>query len=162
MTLQTLGEEGPFQAPADGGGRKPGPLLIGCGVLLALLGVAILLFMIRGEGWIRGILAWSLGTVEEEVTAGLPEDLAAAERSRLLAAFDAARSAIREAEEIDVAALQALQPVMLEATRSVAAETLTRRQCLELATALERVASASERGERRRPERSGAPVPDPG
>lgn len=61
-----------------------------------------------------------------------------------------------------MAALQALQPVMLEVTRSVAADTLTRRQCLELATALERVALASERGERRPPEGSGAPVPDPG
>lgn len=163
MTLQVLGEEGPFQPPADGGGRKPGPLLIGCGVFLALIGVAILLFMIRGEAWVRGILAWSLGTVEEQVATAYPEELSAQERARLRSAFEAARVSIREAEQIDVEALQALQPVMLEVSRAIAADGLTRRQCLEMAAALERVAaSSSGRGERSKPLETEAPVPDSG
>lgn len=149
MTLQTVGEDGPFQPAADGEGRKPGPLLIGCGALLALLGVAVLLFMVRGEGWIRGIVAWSLGTVENEVTGALPTELTGEERARLLAAFAAARASIRESEEIDVGALQALQPVLLDVSRAVAADALTRQQCRKLTAALERLAAApGERGRR--------------
>ncbi|MGH9379233.1 MAG: hypothetical protein ACRD2Z_01270 [Thermoanaerobaculia bacterium] len=163
MTLQMIGDEGPFQPTADAGGRKPGPLLIGCGVFLALLGVAVLLFLLRGEGWLRGIAAWSLGTIEKKVMESPPEDLTAGERRRLEAAFVSARDALRGAERIDARAFQALQPTVLEVSRAMSADGLTREQYLELAAALERLAEGSaQRGEQERPEPRGSPLPDPG
>lgn len=70
--------------PQKSGSGCSRPLLIGCGVLLVLLGVGALILALNA-----GKLAtWAFDKFEEQIQAQLPDDIPAADRQRLGQAFD--------------------------------------------------------------------------
>lgn len=94
----------PTSPPVAAGRGCARPALIGCGVVVVLLGVAALVFLIR----VRDILAWTFHQMEDAVVAKLPTDTPQADRERLRDAFAAgARQAAKG--ELDASALQAVQ-----------------------------------------------------
>lgn len=110
------------------------PALIGCGVVVVLLGVAAIVLVAKA----KDLLAWTMGELQEQVMAALPEDVTAAERSRLDRGFDAALERIY-AGEVEPPALYALQRQLMNAAEKSQAKTLTRDDALDLLSALERV-----------------------
>ncbi len=82
----------PFSAePAATPGGCGKPLLIGCGVLAILLGIAAVFFVVKA----KSLLAYALDKLQAEVVSHLPEDVGDAERRRLEAAFDATLAKIK-------------------------------------------------------------------
>jgi len=145
MTLQTIEPQSPFDPESVGpesgsSGRLPRPLLVGCGILLLLIGIGLVAFLVKGEAVMRHLLAWSLDSVESQIMSALPDDLSGPERQRLQHAFDAAEASVRASKSLDVKALQTLQPQLLDVSRSLGKGKLTRQQCLQLAQALEKLA----------------------
>jgi hypothetical protein len=121
-------------APATTPGGCGRPLLIGCGILIVLMGIAAAVFVIKA----KDLFGWAMARFEEEVVRMLPEDLTSEERRRLDAAFDAALEAW-DASEADPVALQRLQEELWQ-TVSRSDGKLTREQVGKLTRALERVA----------------------
>lgn len=163
MTLQpTLDDGEPFQPDSvtPGSGRVPRPVLVGCGCLLGIIAVGLVVLVLRGEEVARWGLRWSLETVQREVEAALPEEIGEAERSRLDAAFRAARERI-EGEELDPASMQALQRVLPDISRALGEqERLRPEQVRELIEALESFAGTKSEtgdGSNRGAPRSGTP-----
>ena len=140
--------EGP-QEPPGGCGR---PLLIGCAVTAVLLGLLLLGLLWKAGDLMPALFRWSLDTFERQVAGRLPADLGEAERQRLADAFDRVVAAVEDGTA-DPAALQRLQPKLLEVARS---RELDREQVLELIEALEAVA-----GERA-PPAPAEPLPESG
>ena len=118
--------------PVAGGCSRAG--LIGCGVVILLLGAASLVFLFKAGD----LFGWALSQFETEITRALPEDLTESERQRLREAFDGAAEAVRSGE-FDPSALQSLQAKLRESLLDED-PTLTREQVLELTTVLEEVA----------------------
>lgn len=110
------------------------PLLIGCGVLLVLLGIAAIVLIAKA----KDLLAWTLNEFEDQIVTALPEEVTAGERARLERAFDAARTEIRDGE-LEPPALKALQRQLTKAAEKARAKSLTRDDVLDLLSALERV-----------------------
>jgi len=87
----------PFNNPQPTEPKKSGtgcsrPLLIGCGVLLVLLGVGALILALNA-----GKLAtWAFDKLEEQIEAQLPKDIPAEDRQRLGRAFDHLRESIQD------------------------------------------------------------------
>lgn len=80
-----------------GGPRSKGParpLLIGCGVILVLLAIALAVFFAYQDS----IAAWVFEALEAELEPRLPEDLPEDVRARYEAAFDRAIAAAREGD----------------------------------------------------------------
>ncbi len=140
--------------PTAGGRRQPQPfapppetategdgcrrsLLLGCAAAVVLAGVLLLVLLVKAGEWMPALFAWSLDQFEQQVTGNLPDDVDAAERRRLAAAFDAAAEAVADGTA-DPEALRRLQTILFEVAR--AGGELTRDQVLELAAALEAVA----------------------
>ena len=117
--------------PATGGCSRVG--LIGCGVVILLLGAAAVLFLFKAGD----LFAWAMTRFEVEITQALPEDCTEAERHRLQAAFESAAEAVRSGE-FDPLALQRLQGKLRESLLDED-QSLTREQVLELTVTLEEV-----------------------
>lgn len=110
------------------------PLLVGCGVLAVLVGVAAIVFLLKAQD----LLSWTMEKLEEQIVAALPEDVTAEERQRLERGFDAAIAKIR-AGEIEPPSLTALQRQLQQAAAKAPRKDLTREDVLDLLSALERV-----------------------
>ena len=118
--------------PAGGGSGKR-PLLIGCGALLVLLGIAaIFLVAKRAE-----LVGWLYQKLEAQILAKLPEDVTPEERQRLGRAFDSAADAIG-AGTVDLAKADRLNSKLLELGQ--AGRPITREEVLGLIRDLEEVA----------------------
>ena len=138
-------------APATTPGGCGQPLLIGCGILIVLLGIAAAVFVIKA----KDLFGWAMAQFEEEVVQMLPDDLTPGERARLDAAFDAALEAW-DAGEADPVALQRLQEQLWQ-TVSRSTGKLTREEVNNLTRALEEVAGI-ESPEESPPEENEEPV----
>jgi hypothetical protein len=117
--------------PQAGGCSKP--LLVGCGVVFLLLGVAAIVFLLQA----RSLLVWMLGEVRQQVVTNLPADVTAADRDRFERAFAAAVAAL-EANRADPVGLQRLQGDLLRIVQRPAGK-LTREDLLSLTESLEAV-----------------------
>jgi len=117
--------------PRAGGCGKP--VLVGCGVVFLLLGVAAIVFLFNA----KRVLAWTLTKAKQEVVANLPADVTSADRERFERAFAAAIGAIGS-DKMDPAALQGLQSNLLRVMQKPPGE-LTREDLLALTESLERL-----------------------
>jgi hypothetical protein len=131
------------QVPRDGPGCSK-PLLIGCGFLLLLLVVGVVVIRIEAPA----IFRWTFRVAETSLTPRLPADTAPAERQRLHQAFEAAGRSIGT-DQTDLANLQRVQREIMALSGSQAP--LTHQQVRELTEALEAVAH-----------KRGAPAPGAG
>ena len=144
--------------PFDASPKEPGGVgcsrfgLIGCGVVVLLLGVAAVVFLFKAGD----LFGWALTQFETEITRSLPDDLADAERQRLREAFDKAADAVRSGE-FDPGALQKLQGKLRDSLLDED-NALTREQVLELIVTLEEVAGGSSEED---PAEEGMPAADP-
>jgi hypothetical protein len=91
------------QVPRDGPGCSK-PLLIGCGVVLLLLGVGAVVLRVE----LPSIVRWWFHSLEATLAPRLPADLSPAERQRLHRAFEAAGRAASTGQ-VDIANLQPFQ-----------------------------------------------------
>ncbi len=125
--------------PISPGGGSSGkrPLLIGCGALLVLLGIAaVVLVAKRGE-----LVGWMFEKLEAQILAKLPEDVTPEERQRLDQAFDSAAQAIGSGAA-DPAKAEQLNSELLELAQG--GRQITRKDILELTQALEGVAGKNQ------------------
>jgi hypothetical protein len=128
----------PFN-PTPVGTRPPGrsgcskPLLIGCGAVLLLLGIGLILMIYNAPK----IVEWSFKAMEQDILARLGPDVTPEDRARLVAAFEDARAAVA-ANKVDVTKLQPFQNKVMEV--APANKKLTREEVLELTRALEELA----------------------
>jgi len=120
----------PEQTSGGSGCQKP--LLIGCGLLSLLLGIAAVVFVVKA----KDVLAYAMNQLRMEVVAHLPKDAPATDRQRVEEGFDAALSRIRSGE-LDPAALQELQKKLTAAASAAATRDLTREELDGLVTALD-------------------------
>lgn len=138
---------------ADGGGCQK-PLLVGCGLLALLLGVAAVVFVVKA----KDVLAYAMNQLRTEVVAHLPEDAPESERQRLESSFDLALARIRSGE-LEPASLQALQQKLTSAASAAASRRLTRDELAGLIAALEKFNAAGKEPETKDP--AGAPAGEP-
>jgi hypothetical protein len=131
------------QVPRDGPGCSK-PLLIGCGFLLLLLVVGVVVIRIEAPA----IFRWTFRVAETSLTPRLPADTSPEERQRLHQAFEAAGRSIGT-DQTDLANLQRVQREIMALSGSQAP--LTHQQVRELTEALEAVAH-----------KRGAPAPGAG
>ena len=108
--------------------------LLGCGVLIVLFGVGLIVFLMKADD----ALLWIFGKLETEITRGLPEDLSAADRTRLDRAFSNFYKAV-ETGEADSASLQRLQGKLMELAADIDSG-LSHEQVKDLTLVLERAA----------------------
>lgn len=123
----------PFQpgSPRTGGGpSRTRPLLIGCGALLVLLGIAAVVLVVK----MPDLVQWVFHRLEQQVMAQLPPDLTPEERERLDRAFDAAAEAIGQ-NKADPNKAQALNTQLMEFGRP--GRRISREDALKLLQALE-------------------------
>ena len=133
-------ESQPFDAqPFDvqprsvGGGGCGRYALLGCGGVIILVAILMLIAVLRA----RDLVVWSLGALQTQVEAALPPDVDERDRERLDLAFESALRAI-EAGTVEPAAMQALQGALLQFAGTAQAN-LTREDVLNLIGVLERV-----------------------
>jgi hypothetical protein len=117
----------------EGCGRIP---LIGCGLLILLLGAAAVVFLIKAGD----LFAWAMTRFEAEIVGVLPDDFTDEERQRLHEAFSHATDAVRTGE-FDPLALQRLQSKLRESILNSGGR-LSRQEVLELIDLLEGVGGA--------------------
>lgn len=130
----------PDLAPSLGGGVRPGRVvLLGCGALLFLLGIAAIVFLLKADDFV----GWVFGSIEETVAERLPDDLPAAERARLERAFAAATAKV-ESGEADPAALRRLQGELTAIVRRSEERPLRREEVAEITAHLEEIAGTAE------------------
>ncbi len=149
MPYPTMTTQDPFQPPADqpaepfestptepipGGCSRAG--VIGCGVVILLLGIASVIFLLKAGD----LFAWAMSRFEIEITRALPEDFSDADRQRLERAFAGASESVRTGE-FDPLALQRLQSKLRQSLLDED-QKLTREEALELIEILEEVAGA--------------------
>jgi hypothetical protein len=131
----------PF-APAPRPLRSPGcgrGALIGCGVLIALFGVAAVGLSMRFDR----VLVWMYKQIETSIAARLPADITPAERDRFKAAFEDLYASIG-AGKLDPVSLQDLQGELLGIVGGVDSG-LTREQVQRLTEAVEKAAGKGEK-----------------
>ena len=131
----------PFNPTAPAARPGPGcskPALIGCGVLLVLLGIGAIAFVVKAPS----IVAWMFNKLEADVVARMPPDATQKERERLRIAFDDAADSIRTGKA-DQTQLQKLQAEMMQIAQKPPGQTLTRDEVRELTEALEALAGKS-------------------
>ena len=123
--------------PPGGGASGKRPLLIGCGALLLLLGIAaVVLVAKRGE-----LVGWMFQKLEAQILAKLPEDVTPEERQRLDQAFDSAAEAIGSGVT-DPSKAEQLNAALLDLAQG--GRQITREDVLKLTTALEEVAGKNQ------------------
>ncbi len=120
----------PRRAPS---GRSR-PLLIGCGIVIVLLGIAGIVLVAKA----KDLLAWTMGQIESQVVAALPGDVTPAEKARVQRGFAAALDHIRDGK-VDPPALYALRRQLTKAQEKASQGKLTHDDVLDLLSALERV-----------------------
>jgi len=120
------------RALATGGCSRP--LLIGCGALVVLLGIAGIVFVAKA----KDILAFAMRELHQQVTSALPAEVTAEERRRLDRGFEAALERIY-AGQVETPALYALQRQLMRAAEKSQSKSLTHDDVLDLLSALERV-----------------------
>ncbi|HEX6862399.1 MAG TPA: hypothetical protein VF414_06275, partial [Thermoanaerobaculia bacterium] len=118
----------PGQPRSAGGASRARPLLIGCGALLVLLGIAAVILVAKRAD----LVGWLYQKLEAQIVAKLPEDVTPEERQRLSRAFDAAAAAIG-AGTADQAKADQLNAVLLEFAQG--GRQITREDVLELTRA---------------------------
>lgn len=123
----------PGRPPSAGGASRTRPLLIGCGALLVLLGIAAVILVAKRAD----LVGWLYQKLEAQIVAKLPEDVTSEERQRLGQAFDAAAEAIGSGTP-DLAKADQLNSKLLELSQ--AGRKITREDVLELTRTLEAVA----------------------
>ena len=128
--IQQPFQSGPSQSPTGGCGK---PALIGCGILILLVGVASIFFMVKA----RDLFAWIVTRMEVEVVRLLPDEIDAEQRQRLGLAFHAAKDSILEGD-LDPLDLQELQQQLAHVT-SIREGKMTREDVRKLIIALEKV-----------------------
>jgi len=110
------------------------PLVVGCGVLLVLLGVAAVLFVL----YAGQIAAWAYGKAQTQIVNRLPEELSDEEEQRLVRAFEEFRQAV-ENGTVDPDGLTEVQAQVLALLQSQ--EEPTVEDIRELTEALEAAAA---------------------
>lgn len=138
--------EEPKRVSGEGCGKIA---LLGCGGLILLFGIAMVLFAMN----VQDVMIWVMNRFEAQIEQSLPEDLPAEERERLHAAFDAFEEAVAEGR-VDQSSLTVLQGKIMEMSDD-AGTGLTREQVRELTLSLEEAAGVEREG---RPE-EGIPPP---
>jgi hypothetical protein len=123
----------PGRTRSSGGPSRSRPLLIGCGVVLLLLGIAAVVLVVK----MPDLVGWIFHRLEQQVLAKLPPDVTPEERQRLDAAFDDAARAIGESK-VDPAQAQELNTVLMEMGQP--GRKITREDALKLLETLEEVA----------------------
>lgn len=119
--------------PTGTGGSGKRPLLIGCGALLVLLGIAAVLLVAKRVEF----MGWMFSKLEGQILAKLPEEVTPEERQRLGQAFDDAAEAI-SAGTADPSKADQLNSVLLDLAQG--GRRITREDALKLTQALEEVA----------------------
>jgi hypothetical protein len=103
-------DPGRLGQPRTGGGpSRMRPLLIGCGVVFILLGIAAVILMAK----LPELAGWVFQRLEMQVMAKLPPDVTPEERQRLDVAFDEAARAVGE-NKADPNKAQELNSVLME------------------------------------------------
>ncbi len=119
----------PLKSPGCGRGA-----LIGCGVLVLLLGIGAVGLAMN----VNRMLVWFLQRLEAQVEAKLPADLTAEERTRFKSAFADLYRTIQEGK-VDPIAVQSLQRELMALATDVD-RGLSREQVLRLTEAVEKAA----------------------
>lgn len=120
-------------------GRPPGrsgcskPLLIGCGALLVLLGIGLVVMIYNAPK----IVQWSFRAMEQDIMSRLGPDVTPEDRVRLAAAFEDARRSM-EKNQIDISKVQAFQSKIMDV--APAGRKLSRKDVQELTRSLENLA----------------------
>jgi hypothetical protein len=131
----------PAVPPARVGGSGK-PFVIGCLVLLVVVGAGLIGGLYYVGQHYDQLFAWSLTRLRNSILPRLPPDLPAAERQRLDAGFQGAEGAVG-AIRGNPAAAQRLQSAMLElAGQAEGTEPLTREQVEGITVTLEKIAAA--------------------
>src|SRR5688572_26031107 len=138
----------PLKSPGCGRGA-----LIGCGVLIALLGIGAVGLALN----VNRMLVWILQRLEAQVETKLPADLTAEERTRFKSAFADLYRTIQEGK-VDPVAVQALQRELMVLATDVD-RGLSREQVLRLTEAVEKAAGHQPRPAREGPADVGSPSP---
>ena len=138
----------PLKGPGCGRGA-----LIGCGVLIALLGIGAVGLALN----VDRMLVWILQRLEAQVETKLPPDLTAEERTRFQAAFADLYRTIQEGK-VDPVAVQSLQRELFALSTDVD-RGLSREQVLRLTEAVEKAAGRGPMPERPPPGAVGPPSP---
>lgn len=149
MTATTKMEEQEAPAPVpfspsapQGTGAGCGRVgIIGCGVLILLLGAAAVVFLLKAGD----LFAWAMTRFEAEIIAVLPEDFTEEERQRLQQAFANATEAVRSGE-FDPLALQRLQGKLRDSILDES-DRLSRDEVLELIDLLEKLSGTPDGSE---------------
>ncbi|HEX2644000.1 MAG TPA: hypothetical protein VHU81_13485 [Thermoanaerobaculia bacterium] len=131
----------PFNPTAPGTRPGPGcskPALIGCGIVLVLIGIGAILFVVKAPQ----IVAWMFNRLGTDILTRMPADATQEERARLRTAFDDAADAVQSGKA-DQTQLQNLQAKMLQIAGKPQGQTLTRDEVRELTEALEALAGKS-------------------
>lgn len=121
----------PARPPGRSGCSKP--LLIGCGGLLLLLGIGLVLMIFNAPK----IVQWSFRAMEQDIMSRLGPDVTPEDRAHLAAAFEDARQSM-EKNQIDISKVQSFQSKIMEV--APAGRKLTRKDVLELTQSLEDLA----------------------
>ncbi len=108
------------------------PLWIGCGALVVLLGISVLVMVVKA----KDLFAWAMGQLQSQVVAALPAEMSQEERGRLEKAFAASVEKVRTGA-FDAAKLQTLQGTLQHAASEAGAHRLTRDEALQLIDRLE-------------------------
>ena len=140
----------PLRSPGCGRGA-----LIGCGVLIALLGIGAVGLALNADR----MLVWILHRLEAQVEAKMPADLTTEERARFKSAFADLYRTVDE-DKVDPTAVQALQRELFALSTDVD-RGLTREQVLRLTEAVERAAGHPPRPDREQPRGVASPAPSP-
>jgi hypothetical protein len=123
----------PGQPRSEGGPSRSRPLLIGCGAVLILLGIAAVVLVAK----MPALVDWVFHRFEQQVLAKLPPDVTPEERARLDAAFDDAARAIGE-NRADAGKVQQLNASLMEMGQP--GRKITREDALKLLQTLDEVA----------------------
>ncbi|MEO8504304.1 MAG: hypothetical protein ABI609_10450 [Acidobacteriota bacterium] len=122
--------------PRVGGCGKP--VLIGCGVIFLLIGIAGVALVLNA----KSLLAWSLEKAKPSVLAGLAPNVTPADRERFESAFSSALVKIR-AGKIDPIALQQVQAQLMKAVGSPGSGSVSRETLNALSEAFEKIGGNS-------------------
>jgi hypothetical protein len=135
-----------------GGGGCQKPMLVGCGLVALLIGIAAVVFVVKA----KDVLAFAMNKLRAEVVAHLPADASENERQQLEAGFDAAMARIRTGA-IEPASLQELQKKLTAVASTAGRRQMSREELADLIAALDRFNQAG------KPAADGSPdeaVPD--